>query len=676
MLGSVSKTQEVIDLLEKLEVTAKAELLTETQVFEEFLDFCKVKKDEKAIEIDNDNQDIESANGKITEAKARIENASYEYDQALKKQNEKSFELSARKKQWVKDEGKLNDKVADLEKALSSIGNAITHIQATKPSLVSLGNTIKQNLLLADALGLSSRATSFLSKDPPGDYEHKSGGIIKVLETLETEFTTKLTEVKLDLNNQNRAFTEFRASITDAITAAENKAEAVLIDKNDAQETKGRQSQMLTNAQIELENDSKYHKDLTQRCTMKEAQWEQRKKSFNDEIAAIESALTQLATVEGKPIGGQFMQEPKKNVRAVPESKDTAPKAQIGVEKKDVKAPTAASFLQTKRLLSPESPHDKAAAFLLDKGKSLKSFTLLSFASQMSGPFEKVKRLIQNLVERLEAEASNETGYQSRCDVERKSAEHNRDYRLADINSTKTELERLSASESELIVEIDSLEVATAELQQTLKDEAEMRKKEKEDNMQVIQDAKEGLVAIQSAIKILSEYYKGVNGVGGADTATVLTQASPVDEEGEWQAVSGVRGAYKGAKGSGNIFVLLGVIKSNFENQIRETQADEKLAQEEYVKQKIEDSASLAAKTKELEYARNNLKVTTSKKNVGFTDLESLCKRMGGQIKILDTIWEQCVSIEMSWEEREAKIQEEVGALKEVLKILGGKSEN
>lgn len=318
VLGSVSPTQKVIDLLEELEVKAKAELVTETKVFEEFLDFCKVKKDEKAIEIDDDNQDIESANGKITEAKARIENAIYEYDQALKKQNEKSFELSARSKQWVEDEGKLNDKVADLEKALSSIGNAITHIQATKPSSVSLGNTIKQNLLLADALGLSSRATSFLSKDPPGDDEHKFGDIINVLETLETEFTTELTQEKLELNNQKRAFTEFKASIMDAITAAKKKAEAVLINRNDAQETKGRQSQMLTNGQTELENDSKYHKDLTQRCTMKESEWEQRKKSRNDEIAAIESALTQLATVEGKPIGGQFMQDPKKKCSCRP----------------------------------------------------------------------------------------------------------------------------------------------------------------------------------------------------------------------------------------------------------------------------------------------------------------------------------------------------------------------
>merc|ERR1712173_476008 len=108
-----------------------------------------------------------------------------------------------------------------------------------------------------------------------------------------------------------------------------------------------------------------------------------------------------------------------------------------------------------------------------------------------------------------------------------------------------------------------------------LKKATDVRKKEKKENLQTIKDASSGLEAVTEAIAILSAFYKQ------AAKATVLVQASPVDEDTQGP---GFEGAYKGKQeASTGIIGMLEVIKSDFDRTIRHTTEAEAKAHADHV---------------------------------------------------------------------------------------------
>merc|ERR1712226_1424922 len=95
-----------------------------------------------------------------------------------------------------------------------------------------------------------------------------------------------------------------------------------------------------------------------------------------------------------------------------------------------------------------------------------------------------------------------------------------------------------------------------------------LRATEHTQNLQVIEDGKDGLTQINDAIEIITAFYKN------AAKATVLVQASPVDEDTDGPGFSGpYRGQQESSKG---IIGILHVIKTDFERTIRVTEANEK----------------------------------------------------------------------------------------------------
>merc|ERR1712203_219234 len=96
-----------------------------------------------------------------------------------------------------------------------------------------------------------------------------------------------------------------------------------------------------------------------------------------------------------------------------------------------------------------------AVALLKHAGNRLHSQTLAVVAMHVaSDPFTKVKKLIQQLIERLLAESTAEATKKGFCDEELGKANKDRDYRLADANALNAELQQLEVKQDELEEEI------------------------------------------------------------------------------------------------------------------------------------------------------------------------------------------------------------------------------
>merc|ERR1712050_197452 len=125
------------------------------------------------------------------------------------------------------------------------------------------------------------------------------------------------------------------------------------------------------------------------------------------------------------------------------------------------------------------------ATMLGTEGKRLSSTALTALAIRVTNdPFTKVKRLIQDLIERLLAEATSEATKKGFCDEELGKANKDRDYRLSDANALNAELEQLEIKQDELEQEISVLTADIDLLKRTLANATKEREDEHDENMQ------------------------------------------------------------------------------------------------------------------------------------------------------------------------------------------------
>lgn len=305
----------------------------------------------------------------------------------------------------------------------------------------------------------------------------------------------------------------------------------------------------------------------------------------------------------------------------------------------------------------------RAGEMLHSEGIRLKSQMLTSLASQvMADPFAKVKGLIQQLIQRLLDEATQEATKKGFCDMEVGKAKKNRDHRFADIKRLSAELNVLKAKKDELNQTIEELKEDIPKLYDTLNKTTEQREDEKEQNLDTIKLAKEGAKAVKDAITILKVYYKS------ASRASVLLQASPVDEDTDGPGFSG---AYKGKQaGADGVVGLLEVIQSDFLRTVKITQQAESRAQREFVEFDQTSRSDISGKEMSLELNTQDLKATANAIEQKMEDLTTGQSLLDEALKAIEDLKPMCIDTSMSYSERVEKREAEIAALKKAMCLL------
>merc|ERR1719326_2638916 len=242
-----------------------------------------------------------------------------------------------------------------------------------------------------------------------------------------------------------------------------------------------------------------------------------------------------------------------------------------------------------------------------------------------------VKKLIQELIEKLVTEAAEQATKKGWCDTEMGKAESSRNSQMATIMQLNAEGAGLEATMEQLTEEIATLTTEIAELNDALTKTTKERTDEKAENTDTLDKAKEGLAAVKDAYDVLASFYKGA---GKAKVSLVQVKASPVAEDAPG---SGQAGAYKGnqAKGGG-ILAMLEVIISDFERTIKVTTKSEKEAAEEFTKFERTTKASIASKETTKSNDEFELKSTDASISEGMDDLGKHQKMLDDVLKTLE----------------------------------------
>jgi len=273
--------------------------------------------------------------------------------------------------------------------------------------------------------------------------------------------------------------------------------------------------------------------------------------------------------------------------------------------------------------------------------------------------------LIQELIERLLNEAATEANEKGWCNKALADAEQKRGYASDEISELNADLADDEAKLDKLKEELGTLETEIGELEKSLTDAGTLRTTEKAENKLTVTEAEAGLAATQESIKILTRFYA----TAAKEKVDLSLAQGPRDDMPD----AGFEGgeAYTGVGGAeGGVVGMLEVIESDFVRTVKETQKAETEAEEQYLTLQTDTGVSLAEK----KMARGQ---TGKYKDATEIKLEKDGESLKAQVVILKTsitemleLQPQCVDTGMSYADRVAHREQEIGALKKAMCIL------
>jgi hypothetical protein len=714
----------VTDLLRDLLDDVQREGRTEARTYDHFSCFCKENSDKKSDEIKalgakikSKSTDIELYDTQRNNDETNIKKLGAELDELHRKDDESQARCDKEHMQYKEDIDELQRGIDNLQGAIESMTRSEAHIDTIKPdtSFLEVRTELIKTLTLSQVVGKASatrqQALSLLQSknavdpDAPG-YGFHSDDIVAVCQKLKQEWIEEHTDMteeyeksKTQCRAEKRIFYRKSSQSNEKIGRADNSAA-----RNHRRGAEAKKD--LIGANDEMKEMELYLTDLTRLCEERAKDWDQRSQARQDEVRALEEGIQilrgatradNLLSRRGANIrdNAEFLQ----NASASKPAKVSEAGLEVGssIHKLHAAAATVVSkslsfiqetssqgssskFLSRDQLsLELEARKNRAIATLRTEGQRLGSFAISSLAIRLAqepsylakraagDPFQKVKGLIQRLIERLLEESKSEASKKGFCDTEVGKAETERDHRFEQTQALSADLAKLEAKDDQLSADIvllnKDIEIEKAALIETTYD----RDNESGENRLNIRIAKEGKEQVTQAIVVLKDAYKEL----AKPAALVQTSASPVLEDMDKQGREMVVGTYHGAQEkTGAIFALLETIEDDFDRTARKTQEAEDAAQRDFVEFSQATQASIGGKetkktlnTQDLETTRIGIKTKT-------TDLQTAMDLCDAALQELEQLKPTCIDTGMSYSERVKKREEEITALEGALKIL------
>merc|ERR1719387_3117832 len=290
------------------------------------------------------------------------------------------------------------------------------------------------------------------------------------------------------------------------------------------------------------------------------------------------------------------------------------------------------------------------ASFLALQSRELNSRILAAVSQRAAAdPFVKVRKMIEDMIQKLMDEASEEAEHKGFCDEELSTNQATRDEK--------------TAQSAKLASEISTLESEIKDIDAAVSEATEIRNAEHEKNTATVADAKEAIDAVSRATKVLKDFYEKA---AGATALVQQRQRGPADDVPDTFGDE----PFTGTGGEGGILGMLEVILSDFERLESETSSSETESKKEYdtlMTESAEDKESkhqdTVTKGRTLNTVKHELKLTKK-------ELKQTEEQLEAANEYYEKLKPSCVDAGVSYEDRVAQRKQEIESLKEALKIL------
>jgi chromosome segregation ATPase len=658
---------EVISLMDSLSAKITKEGEAEAKAYKEYFDWCDDASKNKGFEIktltakkESLDAEISKLTGDASASGEAIEKlaASIAADESELK--DATLIRAKEAKEFATNEAELVDTIDTLSRAVSILEKEMAKNPAAFAQMdtSNLNGLVKSLSALVDAASFSGADQKKLlglvqSQESGGDdddavnapaaavYKTHSSSIFDVLEDLKEKAEDQLADLRKAETNTKHNYEMLKQSLQDQVAA----------------DTKAKDEETAAKAAAE-EGTATAESDLA------------------ETVKALEDAKSTLATANANCM--QTAADHAATVAARTEELKTIAKAKEILRSTTPGAESQAYslFQLTEAASTGSQMHtrmDLANAEVVNMVKQLAqkhhSAALAQLASRISAvlrystasgddPFVKVKGLIVDLINKLEAQASAEATEKDYCDEQMEKTEAKKAELDEDIAKLTTKIDQAAAASAGLKADVKELQAELASLAKTQADMDKIRSETHSDYVQAKSDLELGLDGVRKALGVLRDYY------GSAAAAAMLQDsadgAQPVAPE-----------LHAKATGAGDSIIgILEVVESDFATDLAKEESAEADAEAEYEKMTQENSVTKTLKVQDVKYKTQEFTGLDKKIADLTSDKDTESAELAAVMEYYGKIKDRCIAVPETYEERKARRAAEIQGLKEALNTL------
>jgi len=631
--NEASPIAKVIQMVSDLETKIIGEGEECQKTYEEFAEWCeetsknvkfeiKTGKNEVAslkATIEKDTANIQTQESTIEDLAANIATDEADLKAATEIRDKENADFAAQEKDLVETIDIVERAIGIIEKEMNG-GAAMVQLKKATSVVDALKAMVDaQSLSAADSKRLTALVQSSSDDDSegapdPAAYENQSGGVVGVLNDLLEKAQTELDQARAkeqaDLNN----FQMLHQSLTDEIKFANKEMDEAKKSKSESEESKASATGDLDVTTKDLNNDLAELDELHHNCMTKANDFEAETKSRAEELKAL--ATAKKIIIEATSLAQtSFLQRSKISTRA------------------DLVNYEAVRYV-----------HDLArkqhSTLLAQLASRLSSTVKFSTGSQ-ADVFAKIKGLITDMVEKLEAEAEADATEKAYCDKELAETNQKKDDKTAEIEKLTAKIDSMSSQSKQLKGEIATLQKELGELTTSQAEMDKLRAEEKALFEANSAETEKGLNGVKLALKVLNEYYSKAD-----------------------KAHSSSDGASSGIIG------LLEVCESDFSKALTEMTAAEEAAQNQYDAQTKENEITKATKDQDVKYKTKEANGLDKSVAEYSSDKAGVETELSAVNEYLSQLEGRCIAKAETYSERKARREAEIQGLKEALTVL------
>jgi len=643
-VAEATPVQKVLELLGTMKKKGEEEKQKEAVQYSAYEQFCKNTQAEKTKVIEEGAGQIEILKADLGKLSSDIS----DLEAAIPEVVEEIEKVTADKQKATKVRGEERAAYATAHaeylRAVQSVGKArkalkeqdVTREQAESFLQLASDPTDAE----ADAFTSSSEARAaieaFLSESssvekPPqaSAYNFQSGKIIDLLDDLDSKFKKEREALEKGEVEKKHAYELLMKDWKSQIATGKKTQEDKLAAKLRKNQVKAEKSAALIEASKMNADDKKYLEDLQQTCAQKAQDFKERQKLRGEELAAIDKAT--------EVIQGNVLKVTEKRSKG---TSLAALRSDIyGVKK------------------------ENAISLLRERAEALDSNMLSALAMRAEGDsLSKIRKMISDLVTRLQKEAAADTEKEGWCKKELATNEQTRSSKKQLVDTVRGEVNQLKVDITELGDELEALKKDITSLTADRAKATKLRKDEKAENAATIKDAQDAQKAIAQATAALDSFYSGTK----AKASLLQKPVEGAPEIFEDSSYSGMD--------SGGVTALLEVLQADFVRMETETETAEAQSLGEYTKFMSDSAVDKASKEKEVELKTATKAEKTNELTTKKIDLKDAEKALKAAKEYFEELKPECLKPPMTREEKMEKRKQEIESLKDVLEVLQGTS--
>jgi len=455
-----------------------------------------------------------------------------------------------------------------------------------------------------------------------------SSEIFGILKQMKETFETNLgASQKEEMENQ-KAYEDLKAAKEEEIAAGQSQVDTKTVQLGNTDEKNAQSKEDLEDTQEVLAADTKFLANLKERCASMDSEYEERTKTRQLEIQAVSKALAFLSSDEAHDLFTRTF-----------------------------------NFVQVS---SGSKRRDAVAKNLAQAAKKFNDPKLSTLAVRARlDAFTKVKKSIEDMVDKLIKEKEDEIKHKDFCIEEINNNERDTEMKERDRDDLIAKIDDLAMTIDSLSKAIEVLKAEVAEMQVQMKRAGEDREKANKDFQMTVADQRATQKLLTAALGILKGFY---------EKAALISVNQHSEKQTTGQAPPPGFKSYEKNAASGGVMGMMSGIINDAKAMEAEAIRGEESAQKTYEEFVMDTNASIEEKVKDI------VAKTEAKAKAETAKVEATAERddVLGELEQLANenadLHKSCDFTLKNFEIRQTARDEEIEALKQSIAMFSGAS--